>query len=129
MSTSNANNETTINPSSLPTAEYLYARNPALRDSKNTISYTQFDKIVRSIEPSAYQQLRLIELCEMYNALTREQQVAQDEPHLSAEDDFAIFTDQNGFTIIQHEPTFIKFKLMGYESVEMKRPRRLSIIL
>ena len=64
----------------------------------------------------------------MYNALTREQQVAQDEAHLSAEDDFAIFTDENGFTIIQHEPTFTKFKLMGYENVEMQRPRRLSTI-
>ena len=105
--------------SSLPTAEYLYARDPSIRDSKNTISYTQFDKIVRTMESSAFQQLRLIELCEMYNALTREQQVAQDEPHLSAEDDFAIFTDQNGFTIIQHDPTYTTFKLLRVEGVQM----------
>ena len=104
--------------SQLPTTEYLYARNPDLRDSKNTISLTHYQKIVSSMVLSAFQQNRLACLCVAYNALTGEQQRAQNEPHLSAEDDFAVFTDQDGYCIVQHDPTYNEFKVMGFESVQ-----------
>ena len=107
--------------SSLPTTEYLYARNPNLRDSKNTISLTHFLKVVGAMHPSYVQEQRLAALCAEYNALTREQQVAQNEAHLSAEDDFAIFTDTDGYCIVQHDPTYTEFKLLGFESVEMTK--------
>lgn len=74
---------------------------------------------------SDFQHQRLMALCMEYNNLTREQQVAQNEAHLSAEDDFAIFTDQDGYTIIQHDPTYTTFKLKGFESVEMTMRRML----
>lgn len=104
--------------SQLPTTEYLYARNPDLRDSKNTISLTHYQKIVSSMVLSEFQQNRLACLCVAYNALTGEQQRAQNEAHLSAEDDFAIFTDQDGYCIIQHDPTYNEFKVLGFESVQ-----------
>ena len=107
--------------SQLPTTNYLYARNPDLRDSKNTISLTHFSKITSAMHISAFQQERLIALCEAYNALTHEQQVAQNEAHLSAEDDFAVFTDSNGYCIILHDPTYTTFKVLGYDGVEMTK--------
>ena len=119
MTTSNPNNETTMNISSLPTTEYLYARNPALRDSKNVISLAHFAKVYMALPVSDFQHQRLMALCHEYNTLTREQQVAQNEPHLSAEDDFAVFTDKDGYCIIQHDPTYTTFKVLGFESVEM----------
>ena len=118
MTTSNPNNETTMNVSSLPTTEYLYARNPDLRDSKNTISLTHFQKIVWSMVLSESQKDRLAALCVAYNALTGEQQRAQNEAHLHAEDDFAVFTDADGYCIIQHDPTYNEFKILGFESVQ-----------
>ena len=105
--------------SKLPTTEYLYSRDSSLRDSKNTISLTHFTKVMRAMPISDYQQARLVALCVEYNALTGEQQRAQNEAHLSAEDDFAIFTDKDGICIIQHDPTYTTFKVLGFESVEM----------
>lgn len=122
--TSNTNNETIMNQS-LPSTEYLYARNPDLRDSKNTISLTHFLKVVGAMHPSYFQESRLVALCVAYNALTGEQQRAQNEAHLSAEDDFAIFTDKDGYCIIQHDPTYTEFKVLGFESVEMTTRRML----
>ena len=119
MTTSNTNNETTMDISSLPTTEYLYARNSSLRDSKNTISLTHFVKIIQAFPVSEFQQSRLAMLCTAYNALTREQQVAQNEAHLSAEDDFAVFTDKDGYCIIQHDPTYTEFKVLGFDGVQM----------
>jgi len=105
--------------SSLPTTDYLYTRNSSLRDSKNVISLTHFLKVVGAMHPSHEQETRLLAMCAEYNALTREQQVAQDDAHLSAEDDFAVFTDEYGYAIIQHDPTYTTFKILGYEGVEM----------
>jgi hypothetical protein len=121
MTTSNTNNETTMDISLLPTTEYLYARNPDLRESKNTISLTHFLKVVGALHPSYFQESRLVALCVAYNALTGEQQRAQNEAHLSAEDDFAIFTNKDGHCIIQHDPTYTEFKILGFESVEMTK--------
>lgn len=122
MNTStNNNNEVTMDISSLPTTEYLYARNPDLRDSKNTISLTHFLKVVGAMHPSYVQEQRLVTLCVAYNALTGEQQRAQNEAHLSAEDDFAVYTDKDGYCIIQHDPTYTTFKVLGFESVEMTK--------
>ncbi len=119
MTTSNTNNENTMNAALLPTTEYLYARNPDLRESKNVISLTHFTKVYMSMPISDFQHQRLAALCIAYNALTGEQQRAQNEAHLSAEDDFAIFTDKYGYCIIQHDPTYTEFKILGFESVEM----------
>ena len=120
MNTSrNNNNEVTMDISSLPTTEYLYARNPDLRDSKNTISNAHFTKVFMALPISDFQHKRLLALCVAYNALTGEQQRAQNEAHLSAEDDFAVFTDKDGYCIIQHDPTYTTFKVLGFESVEM----------
>ena len=119
--TTTINNEVTMSISSLPTTEYLYARNPALRDSKNVISLAHFAKVYTALPISDFQHERLAALCVAYNALTREQQVAQNEPHLSAEDDFAVFTDKDGYCIIQHDPTYTTFKVLGFESVEMTK--------
>ena len=119
MNTTTTTNNTGFSMfSQLPTTEYLYARNPDLRDSKNTISLTHYQKIVSSMVLSEFQQNRLACLCVAYNALTGEQQRAQNEAHLSAEDDFAIFTDQDGYCIIQHDPTYNEFKVLGFESVQ-----------
>ena len=107
--------------SSLPTTDYLYTRDSSLRDSKNVISLTHFLKVVGAMHPTHEQEMRLVAMCAEYNALTREQQVARDEAHLSAEDDFAVFTDENGYTIIQHDPTYTTFKILGYEGVEMTK--------
>ena len=107
--------------SQLPTTEYLYARESSLRDSKNTISLTHFQKIVSSMVLSDFQQNRLACLCVAYNALTGEQQRAQNEAHLSAEDDFAVFTDKHGICIIQHDPTYTTFKVLGFDGVEMTK--------
>ena len=115
------NNETTMDISLLPTTEYLYARNPDLRESKNTISLTHFLKVVGAMHPSHFQESRLVALCVAYNALTGEQQRAQNEAHLSAEDDFAIFTNKDGHCIIQHDPTYTEFKVLGFESVQMTK--------
>ena len=107
--------------SQLPTTEYLYARNPDLRESKNTISLTHFTKVFMALPISDFQHARLAALCVAYNALTGEQQRAQNEAHLSAEDDFAIFTNKDGHCIIQHDPTYTEFKILGFESVEMTK--------
>ena len=107
--------------SQLPTTEYLYARNPDLRDSKNTISNAHFAKVFMALPISDFQHERLLALCVAYNALTGEQQRAQNEAHLSAEDDFAVFTDKDGYCIIQHDPTYTTFKVLGFESVEMTK--------
>ena len=107
--------------SSLPTTDYLYARDGYLRDYKNVISLTHFLKVVGAMHPTHEQETRLVAMCAEYNALTREQQVAQNEAYLSAEDDFAVFTDENGYTIIQHDPTYTTFKILGYEGVEMTK--------
>jgi len=85
----------------------------------NTITDTHFLKVVKAMQPSQFQQERLVALCVEYNALTHEQQVAQNEAHLSAEDDFAVFTDEHGIAIIQHDPTYTTFKALGYDGVEM----------
>lgn len=120
MTTSNTNNNTGFSMfSQLPTTEYLYARNPDLRESKNTISLTHFIKVMRAMPISDFQQARLVALCVAYNALTGEQQRAQNEAHLSAEDDYAVFTDADGYCIIQHDPTYTEFKVLGFESVQM----------
>ena len=119
MNPSTNNNEVTMDISLLPTTDYLYARNPALRDSKNTISLTHFLKVVGAMHPSYVQEQRLVALCVAYNALTGEQQRAQNEAHLSAEDDFAVFTDKHGICIIQHDPTYTTFKVLGFDGVEM----------
>ena len=122
MNTStNNNNEVTMDISSLPTTEYLYARNPDLRDSKNTISLTHFLKVVGAMHPSYVQEQRLVALCVAYNALTGEQQRAQNEAHLSAQDDFAVFTDKHGLCTIQHDPTYTTFKILGFDGVEMTK--------
>ena len=122
MTTSNTNNnEVTMDISLLPTTEYLYARNPDLRDSKNTISLTHFMKIMQAFPVKPFQQERLVGLCVAYNALTGEQQRAQKEAHLSAEDDFAVFTDKHGICIIQHDPTYTTFKVLGFDGVEMTK--------
>ena len=105
--------------SQLPTTEYLYARNPDVRESKNTISLTHFIKVIRAMPISDFQQERLAALCVAYNTLTGEQQRAQNEAHLSAEDDFAIFTNKDGHCIIQHDPTYTEFKVLGFEAVQM----------
>ena len=119
MTTSNTNNETTMKYSTLPTTEYLCTPYTLRIPSKNVITHEQFSKVYMALSVSDFQHERLLMLCMEYNALTREQQVAQDEAHLSAEDDFAIFTDEHGHTIIQHEPTFTTFKLLGFEGVQM----------
>lgn len=121
MTTSNTNNETTMNPS-LPSTETLYAQQSSeslFPTTKFTISNAHFVKVYLALPVSDFQQERLMSLCVAYNALTGEQQYAQNEAHLSAEDDFAIFTDEHGYTIIQHDPTYTTFKLLGVESVEM----------
>lgn len=118
MTTSNTNNENTMEYSTLPTTEYLYACNPDPRDIKNTISLTHYQKMVSSMVLSTFQQNRLACLCVAYNALTGEQQRAQNEPHLSAEDDFAVFTDQDGYCIVQHDPTYTEFKILSFEAVQ-----------
>ena len=122
MTTSNTNNETTMNPS-LPTTEYLYAQesSSSLYPPKFRISNAHFAKVYMAMPISDFQHERLLALCIEYNALTGDQQRAQNEAHLSAEDDFAIFTDQDGYTIIQHDPTYTTFKLLGFESVEMTK--------
>lgn len=119
------NNEVTMDIVSLPTTEYLYARDSSLRDSKNVISLEHFSKVYLALPISDFQQERLAALCMEYNALTGDQQRAQDEAHLSAEDDFAIFTDEHGYTIIQHDPTYTTFKVLGFEGVEMTTRRML----
>jgi hypothetical protein len=120
MNTSTTTNNTGFSMfSSLPTTEYLYARNPDLRESKNIISLTHFLKIVGAMHPSHIQETRLVALCVAYNALTGEQQRAQNEAHLSAEDDYAVFTDEDGICIIQHDPTYTTFKVLGFDGVEM----------
>ena len=111
--------------SQLPTTEYLYARNPDLRESKNTISLTHFTKVFMALPISDFQHARLAALCVAYNALTGEQQRAQNEAHLSAEDDFAIFTNKDGHCIIQHDPTYTEFKVLGFEAVQMITRRML----
>lgn len=108
-----------MNTSSLPTTEYLYSRDGYLRDYKNVISLAHFAKIMQAMPISDFQQERLVAMCAEYNTLTYEQQRAQDEALLTAEDDFAVFTDGDGYTIIQHDPTYTTFKILGYESVEM----------
>ena len=120
MNTSNPNNETTMNVS-LPSSKELYAQQSTslLDDPKFRISIAHFVKIMQAFPVKPYQQERLGALCIEYNALTREQQVAQNEPHLSAEDDFAVFTDKDGYCIIQHDPTYTTFKVMGVDAVEM----------
>ena len=127
MTTSNTNNETTMKYSTLPTTDYLYARQSqgSLYPRKFIISNAQFAKVYMALPVSDFQQERLLALCTEYNALTGDQQRAQNEAHLSAEDDFAIFTDEHGHTIIQHEPTFTTFKLKGFDSVEMITRRML----
>jgi hypothetical protein len=105
--------------STLPITEYLYTLDPSLIGNKNIISNAHFVKIYMAMPIRDFQHQRLMALCMEYNALTGDQQRAQNEAHLSAEDDFAIFTDEHGYTIIQHEPTFTTFKLKGFESVEM----------
>ena len=111
--------------SSLPTTEYLYACNPDPQDTKNIISLAHFSKVYLALPISDFQHERLAALCMEYNALTGDQQRAQNEAHLSAEDDFAIFTDEHGYTIIQHDPTYTTFKVLGFESVEMTTRRML----
>ena len=105
--------------SKLPTTEFLYASDSSLRDSKNVISLTHFTKVIRAMPISDHQQARLAALCVAYNALTGDQQRAQNDAHLSAEDDFAVFTDKHGICIIQHDPTYTTFKILGYDGVEM----------
>ena len=105
--------------SKLPTTEFLYASDSSLRDSKNVISLTHFTKVIQAMPISDHQQARLAALCVAYNVLTGEQQRAQNEAHLSAEDDFAVFTDKHGICIIQHDPTYTTFKILGYDGVEM----------
>ena len=105
--------------SQLPTTEYLNAHNSSLRDSKNVISLAHFQKIVSSMVISAFQQERLAAMCVEYNTLTRKQQIAQNVALLCAEDDFAVFTDENGYAIVQHEPSFSSFKILGYDGVRM----------
>ena len=127
MTTSNTNNETTMNPS-LPSTESLYAQQSSsslFPTKKFRISNAHFVKIMHAFPVKPYQQERLGALCIEYNALTGEQQYAQNEAHLSAEDDFAIFTDEHGYTIIQHDPTYTTFKLLGVEGVEMTTRRML----
>ena len=119
MTSYNTNNETTMKYSTLPTTDYLYTLDSSLIGHKNIISNAHFVKVYMALPVSDFQHQRLLALCMEYNALTGEQQRAQNEAHLSAEDDFAIFTDQDGHTIIQHEPSFTTFKLKGFESVEM----------
>ena len=121
MTTSNTKNETTMKYSTLPTTEYLYSQQSqsSLRSPKFIISNAHFVKVYMAMPIRDFQHQRLMDLCMEYNALTGDQQRAQNEAHLSAEDDFAIFTDQDGYTIIQHEPTFTTFKLKGFESVQM----------
>jgi hypothetical protein len=121
MTTSNTNNENTMKYSTLPTTDYLYARNPDLRESKNIISNAHFVKVYMALPVSDFQHQRLMALCMEYNNLTGEQQRAQNEAHLSAEDDFAIFTNKDGHCIIQHDPTYTEFKILGFESVEMTK--------
>lgn len=125
MTTSNTNNETTMKYSTLPTTDFLYTLDSSLIGHKNIISNAHFVKVYMALPVSDFQHQRLMALCMEYNNLTREQQVAQNEAHLSAEDDFAIFTDQDGYTIIQHDPTYTTFKLKGFESVEMTMRRML----
>ena len=125
MTTSNTNNETTMKHSTLPLTEYLYTLGPSLIGHKNIISNAHFVKVYMSMPVRDFQHQRLMTLCMEYNALTGDQQRAQNEAHLSAEDDFAIFTDQDGYTIIQHDPTYTTFKLLGVESVEMTTRRML----
>jgi len=119
MNTSTATNTGFSMFSKLPTTEYLYACDSSLRDSKNVISLTHFTKVIQAMPISDYQQARLAALCVAYNALTGEQQRAQNDAHLSAEDDFAVFTDKHGICIIQHDPTYTTFKILGYDGVEM----------
>ena len=137
MTTYNTNNETTMNTStttnnqgssmfsSLPTTDFLYTLDSSLIGQKNIISNAHFVKVYLALPVSDFQHQRLMALCMEYNALTGDQQRAQNEAHLSAEDDFAIFTDEHGYTIIQHDPTFTTFKLKGFESVEMTTRRML----
>ena len=151
MTTSNTNNETTMNSStttnnevtmnssttttntgysmfsSLPTTDYLYTRQSqgSLYPRKFIISNAHFAKVYMVMPISDFQHKRLLDLCMEYNALTGDQQRAQNEAHLSAEDDFAIFTDKDGYCIIQHDPTYTEFKLLGFESVEMTTRRML----
>jgi len=121
MTTSNTKNETTMKYSTLPTTEYLYSQQSqsSLRSPKFIISNAHFVKVYMAMPIRDFQHQRLLALCMEYNALTGDQQRAQNEAHLSAEDDFAIFTDQDGYTIIQHDPTYTTFKLLGFESVQM----------
>ena len=107
--------------SQLPTTEYLYSLSIDKVGFKNVISLTHFLKVVGAMHPSYVQEQRLIALCVAYNALTGEQQRAQNEAHLSAEDDYAVFTDKDGICIIQHDPTYTTFKVLGFESVEMTK--------
>ena len=125
MTTSNTNNETTMKHSTLPLTEYLYTLDPSLIGHKFIISNAHFVKVYMAMPIRDFQHQRLLSSCMEYNALTGDQQRAQNEAHLSAEDDFAIFTDQDGYTIIQHDPTYTTFKLLGFESVEMTTRRML----
>ena len=127
-STFPTNNETTMKHSILPTIEYLYAQQSSeslFPTTKFSISNAHFAKVYMAMPMSDFQHERLLSLCIEYNALTGDQQRAQNEAHLSAEDDFAIFTDEHGYTIIQHDPTYTTFKLLGVEGVEMTTRRML----
>ena len=120
MNTTTTTNNTGFSMfSELPTTEYLYSHDSRLRDSKNVISSAHFTKVIHAMPISDFQQARLAALCVAYNALTHEQQVAQNEAHLSAEDDFAVFTNADGYTIVQHDPTYTTFMILGFEAVEM----------
>ena len=83
----------------------------------NTITDTHYHKIVRDIQPSEFMQEQLMQACMDFNALTGEQQAQRTVAHLAADEDFCIFVE-DGYAVVQHEPTYTKYRILGYDALQ-----------
>tara|TARA_R100000388_G_C7211934_1_gene144121 strand:+ start:589 stop:972 length:384 start_codon:yes stop_codon:yes gene_type:complete len=95
----------------------LKGTNVSLPKVGRIITSVHFDKIVRDIGPSDFQTAQLERICMEFNDLTVEQQDDRDEAHLSADEDFAVFVNEHEHVIIQHEPTYTRYRVIGLETL------------
>jgi hypothetical protein len=82
-----------------------------------TITDAHFNKVVLDLQPSESMREQLMQACMDFNALTGAQQADRTEAHLAAHEDFCIFVE-DGYAIIQHEPTFTQYRVLGYDALQ-----------
>ena len=124
MTTSNTNNETTMNTSSLPTLTQIKREQRHNRLHVNkcmpyVISQEQYHKIHTDATLTHEEGVELLRACIAFNNLSMDRQISKEEAFFSVSQRFDVFMNK-GMIVIQDEDYLARYRLFDKSSQVIK---------